>query len=172
MKSPRIFWPILVSAIVVGACDCDDGGGSGTDVDGGQSTGSDVGPPPTGDGGGPIVRQDGGIMITEDGGMTFTCYVTVCAGHTTECGDCMDNDADGRVDYRDQEFLGPCDNSEGPQLTTGVGGEGGTSCNRDCYFDYGNGSGDDTCRWDTLCDERSEERRVGKECRYRGAADD
>jgi hypothetical protein len=105
-----------------------------------------------GGGDGPIVVRDGGIVITEDGGATFTCYVTVCDGHTTECGDCVDNDGDGRVDYRDQECLGPCDNTEGPQFTTGVGGEGGTSCNRDCYFDYGNGSGNDTCRWDTSCD--------------------
>lgn len=159
MHRPNRLGPILISLIVAGACDCSDGEGSTTDS--GPGTGIDGGPVVTGDGG-PIVRQDGGITITEDGGATFTCYVTVCDGHTTECGDCMDNDGDGRVDFRDQECLGPCDNSEGPQLTTGVGGEGGTSCNRDCYFDYGNGSGNDTCRWDTSCDENEPDH----ECSY------
>jgi hypothetical protein len=101
---------------------------------------------------GPIQVRDGGMTITEDGGFTWTCYQTTCAGHLTECGDCDDNDGDGLVDSRDPECLGPCDNTEGAALTTGVGGEVGASCNRDCYFDYGNGSGNDQCRWDTLCD--------------------
>lgn len=101
---------------------------------------------------GPIVRRDGSVTITEDGGFTWSCVELVCSGHLLECGDCVDNDGDGTIDARDPECLGPCDNTEGPALTTGVGGEGGASCNRDCYFDFGNGSGNDDCRWDTLCD--------------------
>ena len=37
-------------------------------------------------------------------------------------------------------------------MTAGVGGEVGASCNRDCYFDFGNGHGEGDCRWDTTCD--------------------
>ena len=140
---------LLVLVFIVG-CDC---GGTAADADGsvilddGRVVRPDV---PTGDG--PIVVRDGGVEIMEDGGISWTCYETTCQGHLTECGDCVDNDGDGRVDSRDPECLGPCDNTEGPALTTGVGGEGGASCNRDCYFDFGNGSGNDDCRWDTLCD--------------------
>lgn len=101
--------------------------------------------------GGPIQRLDGGITIMDDGG-TFTCFQTLCNGKLLECGDCVDNDGDGRIDWRDQECLGPCDNTEGPALTAGVGGETGGACKADCYFDFGNGPGNDDCHWDHACD--------------------
>ena len=146
---------ILAVFSALAGCSCstdpglDDGG-----LDG--SVGSDTDPrmdAPRTDG--PIVSDDGGVVITEDGGFMWTCVVTRCDGHLLECGDCIDNDGDGTTDARDPECLGPCDNTEGPALTAGVGGEGGASCNRDCYFDFGNGSGNDQCRWDTLCDPNS-----------------
>jgi hypothetical protein len=139
----------LISLLIlpVAACDCSDSSGS---PDGGSTLDGTVGFDASGDG--PIVVREGGVTVTDDGG-TWTCYVTTCDGHGTECGDCMDNDGDGLVDSRDPECLGPCDNTEYAALTTGVGGERGASCNRDCYFDFGNGSGNDTCRWDTLCDD-------------------
>lgn len=92
------------------------------------------------------------MVIVEDGGTKVVCYPTRCAGRLLECGDCTDNDGDGRVDWRDRECLGPCDNTEGPALTTGVGGETGGPCKADCYFDFGNGSGNDQCYWDHRCD--------------------
>jgi hypothetical protein len=112
----------------------------------------DAGPgvDPTGDGG-PIVVRDGGIPVGGDGG-AWDCYETTCDGKLLECGDCLDNDGDGEFDSRDQECLGPCDNTEGPGLNAGVGGEGGGPCKADCYFDFGNGSGNDDCHWDHRCD--------------------
>ena len=35
-----------------------------------------------------------------------------CAGIVYQCGDSIDNDADGLLDADDPECLGPCDNSE------------------------------------------------------------
>jgi hypothetical protein len=140
--------------VLAAACDCSDDGTPGTAGTDGATPGELDGSIGTGDGG-PLVRLDGSVTVTEDGGFSWTCVPITCDGHNTECGDCVDNDGDGRIDSRDQECLGPCDNTEGPQLTTGVGGEGGTSCNRDCYFDFGNGHGNDTCRWDTLCDSKA-----------------
>lgn len=119
--------------------------------DKGSSNGGEDGDGSVGDSG-PIVVVDGGIEITEDGGGTWVCQVTECAGHLLECGDCIDNDGDGKVDSHDQECLGPCDNTEGPALTAGVGGETGGPCKADCYFDFGNGSGNDDCHWDHRCD--------------------
>lgn len=102
--------------------------------------------------------QAGGeqVMIMEDG-MTFTCQPTLCQDKLLECGDCIDNDGDGKTDWRDPECLGPCDNTEGPGLSSGVGGETRQTCSLDCYFDFGNGSGNDKCRWDHRCDPLSPE---------------
>ena len=62
------------------------------------------------------------------------------------------------MDWRDPECLGPCDNTEGPALIAGVGGDTGTSCGVDCYFDYGNGPGNDDCFWDHRCDKLEPEK--------------
>ncbi len=64
----------------------------------------------------------------------------------------MDNDDDGLIDNDDPECLGPCDNTEGPVLLAGVGGETGNQCGADCYFDFGNGSGGEDCKWNRSCD--------------------
>ncbi len=129
--------------------DADGDGDGDSDGDGDGDAGNDGGWDFDADG--PIVQRDGGIDIEEDGG-SWTCFETVCDGHMTECGDCVDNDEDGLVDSHDPECLGPCDNTEGPALTTGVGGERGGPCRADCYFDYGNGDGNDDCQWDSRCD--------------------
>jgi hypothetical protein len=64
----------------------------------------------------------------------------------------MDDDGDGLVDNDDPECLGPCDNYEGEELLSGVGGETGEQCKADCYFDFGNGAGNDDCHWSRSCD--------------------
>lgn len=120
--------------------------GSVSQGDGDPDADTDPGTDPGTDGTG-----DPGVEITEDGD-TWTCHITECDGHLLECGDCEDNDEDGLVDSHDRECLGPCDNTEGPALTTGVGGETGGPCKSDCYFDFGNGSGNDDCHWDHRCD--------------------
>lgn len=97
-------------------------------------------------------RREGGLVVDEDGGESWTCVVTTCAGRVTLCGNCLDDDGDGLVDAHDPECLGPCDNTEGPALLAGVGGEPGGLCFSDCYWDFGNGPGNDDCRWDHRCD--------------------
>jgi hypothetical protein len=151
-----------VGVVVLLLCACGSNGGpgdgEGTGDGGGTGDGSANGDVPGGGldtpgGGGdvPGVDPDGGVVVTDDGG-TFVCHVTSCGGHVNECGDCLDNDRDGRIDSRDPECLGPCDNTEGPTLLTGVGGEAGGPCQSDCYFDYGNGPGNDDCQWSHRCD--------------------
>jgi len=152
-----------VGAIIVLAiggasgCDCsDDGAPPGGSTDAGPRVGVDApgggfdGPAPGTDTG-PIVMREP-VPVTDPDGSMWTCYVTICSGHETECGDCVDNDGDGLVDSHDRECLGPCDDTEGPELLAGIGGETGGPCKADCYFDFGNGSGNDTCYHDHRCD--------------------
>ncbi len=136
---------------VDGDGDADGDGDGDTDGDGDADT-DDPGWDPTDDG--TVEVQDGGVVITEDDGTKMVCYETTCDGRLLECGDCKDNDDDGKTDWRDRECLGPCDNTEGPALISDVGGVTGSTCHVDCYFDYGNGMGpgSDDCWWDHQCD--------------------
>jgi hypothetical protein len=122
------------------------GGGVGTGGAGGGVTSCEV------DTNGVCVFPDGGIEIEDPEGNPAICYLIQCENRITACGDCEDNDGDGKIDVYDPECLGPCDNYEGPELLTGVGGETGEQCKADCYFDFGNGAGNDTCRWSRSCD--------------------
>ena len=103
---------------------------------------------------GTVQVLDGGVAVTEPDGTTVICFETICDGRLLECGDCRDNDGDGKSDARDRECLGPCDNTEGPALISDVGWVTGSTCHVDCYFDYGNGmgTGSDDCWWDHQCD--------------------
>lgn len=98
--------------------------------------------------------SDGAAAESGADANTGPCVPRACAGGggVAQCADCIDNDGDGLSDERDPECLGPCDNTEGPVLLTGVPGETGGRCRVDCYFDAGNGSGSDGCRWDHRCD--------------------
>ena len=146
-----VFIAALIAPAVVGCnCGSDKKGGGITLADGavagdgGWTIGND---------GGIVYARDGGVVITPgDGGTPWVCKVVVCSGRVTACGDCADNDGDGKVDQNDPECLGPCDNYEGEELLAGVGGEGGEQCKADCYFDFGNGAGNDTCKWHRSCD--------------------
>lgn len=93
-----------------------------------------------------------GVVVVDEDGESWICYVALCAGSVTQCGNCIDDDGDGRVDSRDRQCLGPCDNGESPALGGGAGDEPGEGCASDCYFDFGNGPGNDDCRWDHRCD--------------------
>jgi hypothetical protein len=92
------------------------------------------------------------LLAYKDGWYSPTCKPFTCLGQILACGDCNDNDGDKKIDSQDPECLGPCDNTEGPILLPGVGGEIGSTCHVDCYFDDGNGMGQDTCWWDHQCD--------------------
>jgi hypothetical protein len=149
--------------VVVSACGGDPassnrgiGGGTGGDV-GSGGTGGDIGGGggnvgTGGVGGGGTAGTGGTGAGAGAGGTNGGCQLIECAGRLTLCGDCIDNDDDGLVDNDDPECLGPCDNTEGPVLLTGVGGETGNQCGADCYFDFGNGSGGGDCKWNRSCD--------------------
>ena len=111
---------------------------------------------------GQIELTDGSVLV-EEGDRRFVCRPVQCEDKVLECGDCIDNDGDGNTDWYDPECLGPCDNTEGPGLSSGVGGETRATCRLDCYFDFGNGPGNDDCRWDHRCDPLEP---AGQECGY------
>ena len=128
----------------------DDATGANDGVDPGDS---DSGPW-VGDSDSTVVTQPDTVQVVDADGNEYICHETICDGRLLECGDCVDNDGDGKVDWNDRECLGPCDNTEGPALISDVGGVTGSTCHVDCYFDYGNGTGtgSDDCWWDHQCD--------------------
>lgn len=79
------------------------------------------------------------------------CNVKTCQGKVYECGDCLDNDGDCRVDDGDTHCLGPCDNTE-QSFYGGIPGQANAPCKQDCYFDQDTGAGNDECYWSHKCD--------------------
>ena len=139
-----------------------DSTGQPTDVGSdGEGTGGDQGRSDS-DTQNTVIVTDEAVEIVEPDGTVVICYETICDGRLLECGDCVDNDGDGKADARDRECLGPCDNTEGPALISDVGGVTGSTCHVDCYFDYGNGigTGSDDCWWDHQCDPLEPEQAV------------
>jgi hypothetical protein len=121
-------------------------GGESTQADGdatthnpGEAT-SSSGPP-----------NDGDASTT---GEVVDCQLTTCQGKIYECGDCLDNDGDGRIDAADPACWGPCDNNEsGWYAQIPTPGPTGMECYKaDCYFDQDSGSGNDGCYWALSCD--------------------
>ncbi len=85
------------------------------------------------------------------GGLPDPTEVSECQGHIYECGDLVDNDQDGDIDYQDADCLGPCDDTEDSYFG-GISGQAGPNCKVDCYFDQDSGAGNDDCHWDHRCD--------------------
>jgi len=79
------------------------------------------------------------------------CVTKLCNGKLWACGDCIDNDGDGKTDAEDVECVNPCDNDEG-SFATGIPGDGMDACKQDCFFDGNSGAGDDKCQWNLKCD--------------------
>jgi hypothetical protein len=79
------------------------------------------------------------------------CQVKTCQGKVYQCGDCLDNDGDCKIDAADSMCLGPCDNTE-DSFYGGIPGQNNAPCKQDCYFDADSGSGNDDCYWDHQCD--------------------
>ena len=92
--------------------------------------------------------QDAAPPLEPDPGV---CTPVDCGTFSAECGNCLDDDGDGRIDAADPECLGPCDDSE-RGLFTGITTRVNGSCRADCYFDRNSGSGDDGCSWSFRCD--------------------
>ena len=86
-----------------------------------------------------------------EGGIPLPTEVAPCDGKIYECGDLEDNDDDGLIDAQDPDCTGPCDNTE-DSLYPDLPGMTGAPCVLDCFWDNGNGSGNDDCYWDHRCD--------------------
>jgi len=82
------------------------------------------------------------------------CEMVYCGKRISACGDCADNDRDGKVDMDDPECLSPCQAAEDTFANT-MPGQGHGSCTLDCYFDQDNGLGNDDCEWSHICDSLS-----------------
>ncbi len=104
------------------------------------------------------VQQDGAVetgdAATGDGDIWHdpNCHVVACQGHVYACGDCRDNDGDGKADSQDPDCLGPCDNNESGYNLEIPGGNA-APCRQDCYYDQDTGGGNDECVWDHRCDD-------------------
>lgn len=82
------------------------------------------------------------------------CVVTPCRKKLYQCGNCQDDDGDGRADSEDPDCLGPCDDDE-TNLSTGLPTADTGNCRQDCYFDGDAGPGNDKCLWSSQCDSLS-----------------
>jgi hypothetical protein len=73
-----------------------------------------------------------------------------CGSQLYDCGDLVDNDGDGLIDYQDPDCLGPCDNTEDSYYPD-LPGMSGQDCDLDCFWDTGQGH-NWNCYWDHQCD--------------------
>jgi hypothetical protein len=73
---------------------------------------------------------------------------------SSQCGDGVDNDGDGKIDYDDLECISPLDNDES-SFGFGIPGDNIDACKLDCFFDGNSGMGDDGCVWQRKCDPMS-----------------
>ncbi len=149
---------LVASLLIAASLSCSDdvanntGGGTGT---GASGTGASApgGGPSGGPSGGSSAGGAGGAAggAGGAGGVQQPTEPAPCQGTLYECGDLVDNDADGLLDALDPDCLGPCDNTEDsyfPDLPSNTN----NSCKLDCYWDAGDGSGDDNCYWSHECD--------------------
>ncbi|MEZ4381257.1 MAG: hypothetical protein R3A79_07900 [Nannocystaceae bacterium] len=95
-----------------------------------------------------VTSGEGSETATTGG---LECTPVECNGKLLACGDCIDNDNDGKTDSEDVECISPCDDDEG-SFATGLPGDGKDPCKQDCFFDGNSGSGDDGCNWSLKCD--------------------
>ncbi len=102
-------------------------------------------------GGGDLSVPDGGVLVRSPDGGTRVCYITPCAGHVYQCGDCLDNDGDGLIDSDDPECLNQCHNTE-EGLDPLIPGGNKAPCKQTCFFDASSGGGNNDCFWDHRCD--------------------
>jgi hypothetical protein len=177
--APAISFALLIAAIACGevtrnelsAGDAEAGGAAGSGGIGGSSGSAgqlDGGASALGGaaGGGspPIIDAGDGATCPPP-----PCTPATCQGKLYACGDCTDNDGDGRIDADDPACTGPCDNDEVgyanlvPDCFPGAG----PACHRECFFDQDCGSGNDQCFWSSRCDQREPE---GLKCAYDPAA--
>ncbi len=162
MKSSTLAWVMgAVGALVVSAAACSDdtssaGGGTAGNGSGATSSGANTSAGGNVNTGGNVnvggnTNVGGGVNTGGGGVVNPPTEIAPCGNQTFECGDLIDNDNDGLLDSVDPDCLGPCDNSEDsyfPDLPSNTN----NSCKLDCYWDSGDGSGDDDCFWSHECD--------------------
>jgi len=136
--------------------------GSGTVTASGSGTDSATGSTTTTTTGVETTTTTGVETTTTTTGNVGECVPVECEGKIYQCGDCIDNDGDGKTDNADVECLSPCDDDE-TVFASGLPGDNMDPCNQDCYFDGNSGAGDDKCNWSLKCDPNSP---GGDECPY------
>ena len=111
-------------------------------------------------------RADAAVVVLHADAATSdvssVCQPVPCQGHIYACGDCLDNDGDGKADMDDADCLGPCQNAE-DTFFGAIPGQNHAPCAEDCYFDKDTGLGNDDCLWSHSCDPLSPS---GTECPY------
>jgi hypothetical protein len=127
-------------------------GATGTGAAAGATgTGAAAGATGTGATGGAAGAGTGGTVAGGTGG-GGPCVPVSCGVPTPyECGDCIDNDGDGKIDADDPDCWGACQNNESG-FHGDIPGQQNPPCIQDCYFDQNSGAGDDQCYWDHRCD--------------------
>ncbi|MRG93549.1 hypothetical protein [Polyangium spumosum] len=153
--------PLLASVIAVGCSDdpqtnTSGSGASGSGASGGGiSTGGMGGTGGTGGAGGGV-GGTGAFDAGPDGwgGPDGGFVQAACVNQVYQCGNTIDDDGDGLIDWQDPECLGPCDNTE-TGLGVGIPGGSGPACTQDCFWDSNSGSGNDECYWNHQCDPKS-----------------
>jgi hypothetical protein len=154
LRAARVL--IVVSLLAGTTCSRDIPLGS-DETSGASATGGSGGQPATGAGGYGATGGTigiGGESAPEAGAAgtpEHTCVPATCHGKTYACGDCKDNDGDGKIDAEDPECTGPCDDRE-DSFDVGLPGSSADKCSEDCFFDNGNGAGNDGCRFSHQCD--------------------
>jgi hypothetical protein len=142
--------PLLAALIAVGCSDGTEGGGASVSTQSGSGANGGAGGAGGGVGGNvttSVGGSDGGGWGPGDGGFV----ITPCTNQVYACGDTIDNDGDGLVDWQDPECLGPCDNTENG-LDVGIPGGSGPACDVECFWDSNSGAGNDECYWNHQCD--------------------
>jgi hypothetical protein len=107
-------------------------------------------PGPRGDAGG--ASGTGGAATGGGAGVDASkveCEPVKCGGVLYACGNCVDDDSDGKIDMDDPDCLGPCQTDESTFANVRPDR---ANCSLDCYFDQDNGSGNDDCVWSHQCD--------------------
>lgn len=149
MRTP---WWLLVPSVglavaYAASCSSDDVTITGTAQGGSSPTGTGSG----GSGAGVNSAAGGSSGQYTSGVGGAPTEETPCAGKIYDCGDLIDNDRDGLIDHQDPDCLGPCDNTEDSYFPD-LPGDPADNCTLDCFWDTGNGSGNDDCYWDHRCD--------------------
>ncbi len=152
-------------------CGGEDTSGAGTQPTGTASMSSGTAGTAAGGAGGTGGGEGGGASTGGAGGLGAPTMTGTCQGKIYACGDLLDNDGDGKIDYQDPDCLGTCDATE-DSFYGGIPGQAGPGCIVDCYFDQDSGAGNDGCYWNHACDSNSvapnyyPEPENGSKCEY------